>query len=1234
MKLTPMTAPNPPLAARRTRRMSHQRGFALIVTLSLMILLTVIAVGLLALSSISLRSAGRGNAMAAARSNARMGLILALGDLQKYAGPDQRVTARADITGASIANPRLTGVWKSWEIKPDTTASDYEKGERDRRFLGWLASGPDSDAIGFAGTATDPDPKKSIKLWDKGTLGASAAAQDLVSARKVVTSPLRGAFAYAVMDEGVKARIDTPFLKQGGEPAEKTNLLGSGQRPDSTLIAGLDDLKDPLFEADSDAYQILVKGITRPTFSLAADSLATGTGDKLKPLYHDVSTASLGLLTDVAQGGLKEDFNLMTNGGNLPGVYTNKGVYQSRLGVSVPSDPRWETFQQFAQIYDNARILSSAGGVPYVKAGGPRNWVASTGSTSGGDTVGTLNPAPPPGLVLLPSIAKVQIVFSLLTRDIYKYPKVSDTTPKRPGTLAEEKSSANWVHGTWANSFAGSSYDYLLHLMYTPVVTLHNPYNVSIELTDVKIVFGNVPFALQVFRNGEAQTKGPAPLDLLYYQRSENGDQPKRFGMTLKTATGTGAPGSTRFKLLPGEVMMFSPYIDPRRTWEQENSAGGAGKLFSDWDTGSNGNTRTMTLNGTPGWRGDGIGFDLDWFCPSYQNLRNSTTESENGQSYNRGGCIGAKATDRFNVKFSPLSVEKLSKNRFTIEMFARSSSGGVVSSGAIELNYETLKGLEGTVADSSGTISYPKNNQTIGAMDMHSHSTTPISDIFTAKPFAVVSAQAKTTLGGLVPDGEDGRLATKPWSFSHAVAATSTLKIGSEGNANGSHEFSIRALANGTDNLLQFEPGTGRGNFITGLTGATGQKFGVMYDIPLAPLQTLASLNSANPGGLSGYLPRFAQPIGNSWAHPLLDSAKILTPGSGYTYADHSFLLNLALSDHFYFSGLANHDGPFGSGMNTGELLNRFTAGEPLTDPRLVLHQPDGRPVSELATVSNDADGYRQVAAWQAMRGAFNVNSTSVPAWKAMLGSIHSDGAVYNPSGRAAAASQPVPLSAPGKGKSRISRLRLPASESAANGGNIDEAYWLGAREYTGAQLEALAGNVVKQVRRRGPFLSMAEFVNRRLGSDDMAMKGALQQAIDETKLNEAPANAANAGYQIPANAVSTYNYRTPEAGTGPSYQGAPGYLTQADLMTVLGNSATARSDTFTIRSYGEARDAAGNITASATCEATVQRVPEYVDSADRAEVAPADLVSTANKSFGRRFEIVGFRWLSPSEI
>ena len=158
-----------------------------------------------------------------------------------------------------------------------------------------------------------------------------------------------------------------------------------------------------------------------------------------------------------------------------------------------------------------------------------------------------------------------------------------------------------------------------------------------------------------------------------------------------------------------------------------------------------------------------------------------------------------------------------------------------------------------------------------------------------------------------------------------------------------------------------------------------------------------------------------------------------------------------------------------------------------------------------------------------------------------------------------------------------------------------------------------------------------MAEFVNRRLGTDETAQCGALQQAIDEADLNRDPGSGAGAGFEIPASTVSTYHYRNTAAGAGSSYQGAPGYLSQADLLTVLGNAATPRSDTFTIRAHGEAHDADNKRTAVAVCEAVVQRIPEYIDPADKTEAAAT---SNANKSFGRRFEIVSFRWLSSGEI
>ena len=103
--------------------------------------------------------------------------------------------------------------------------------------------------------------------------------------------------------------------------------------------------------------------------------------------------------------------------------------------------------------------------------------------------------------------------------------------------------------------------------------------------------------------------------------------------------------------------------------------------------------------------------------------------------------------------------------------------------------------------------------------------------------------------------------------------------------------------------------------------------------------------------------------------------------------------------------------------------------------------------------------------------------------------------------------------------------------------------------------------------------------------------------------------------------------------------------FLTQADVMTALAPVLFPRSDTFVIRSYGEAVNPATSATEGrAWCEAIVQRVPDYlvgpgVDATgaaigDAAEVAPASLVSEINKIHGRRFKVVSFRWLTRSDI
>ncbi len=85
--------------------------------------------------------------------------------------------------------------------------------------------------------------------------------------------------------------------------------------------------------------------------------------------------------------------------------------------------------------------------------------------------------------------------------------------------------------------------------------------------------------------------------------------------------------------------------------------------------------------------------------------------------------------------------------------------------------------------------------------------------------------------------------------------------------------------------------------------------------------------------------------------------------------------------------------------------------------------------------------------------------------------------------------------------------------------------------------------------------------------------------------------------------------------------------------MLQSIAPSLTVRSDTFTIRGYGEARDKNNKVTAIARCEIVVQRVPEYVDPSDIAYTPVLDTTPT-NQTFGRRFDIVSFRYLNDSEI
>ena len=135
------------------------RGFALVVTLSLMVLLTVVAVGLLTLSAVSLRTGSRDAAMSEARANARLALMLALGDLQKELGPDQRISAPGGQQlkeGDKSAGGQWTGVYGAWLAGNETRPSPA--------FRRWLISGDDSVVTNFSAAKSSSPSANKVPL--------------------------------------------------------------------------------------------------------------------------------------------------------------------------------------------------------------------------------------------------------------------------------------------------------------------------------------------------------------------------------------------------------------------------------------------------------------------------------------------------------------------------------------------------------------------------------------------------------------------------------------------------------------------------------------------------------------------------------------------------------------------------------------------------------------------------------------------------------------------------------------------------------------------------------------------------------------------------------------------------------------------------------------------------------------------------------------------------------------
>lgn len=242
---------------------------ALILSVMVLLFAVLLMLSLTALVQVKSRTSKATDRLIRARENARLGLMVALGKLQKYAGPDQRVTATAEIlddvtvarygsdpppgqagtvkVNVSDGKRYWTGVWES-SVRRYTAQGQANgllkrndgtgAGQFHTAPLVWLVSGGAERAQIEGGTANGsevkavtPDVYPALVDANSGVVsgsvvdagdhvvlvggGSTDVAVDpshavVVPKVSMMTSQGQevGRYAYWVGDEGVKARLN------------------------------------------------------------------------------------------------------------------------------------------------------------------------------------------------------------------------------------------------------------------------------------------------------------------------------------------------------------------------------------------------------------------------------------------------------------------------------------------------------------------------------------------------------------------------------------------------------------------------------------------------------------------------------------------------------------------------------------------------------------------------------------------------------------------------------------------------------------------------------------------------------------------------------------------------------------------------------------------------------------------------------------------------------------------
>jgi len=1192
-----------------------------------MILLTVIAVGLLTLSSMSLRATSQGQNMQTARANARMAMMIAIGELQKTVGPDQRVTAPADLKNPTAAMPQWVGVYgnsarANYGDAPDKVSYAAPT------LLNWLVSGNESisfissttagdfgrittppagipfsptDAVSNIATASANSTNLTIKGVKAALLvGTNSAGPYDATQRQFVVAPVvatknvlnqtNGGYAYWVGDEGTKARINL-------QDNYRTATVDINKAKSYSFVsqrAGIESMrrdltKDSQIGIDYDPASAQIKNLVT-VGQLPLLNSAT-LPNVAKTRFHDLSAHSSSVLADCYAGGLKQNLSAAIRGTS-----------------PSDSDPLFTP------------VKTSDFGLP--TWGLLRSWAATKAARN--------SPAAPAAITPHP------------------YDPVARTAGFGP-VISTCVLGVGLEKGATANS---------LRIQLYPTLILWNPHAAPIKAATYELGMAE--------RNGGSVNitlidKFNAATSWGYFCLSR-GDRPTLVSNpAVAAAEAASGTGFFRFKvegseIPPGESHIYTlkPSLD--RTPYDPN--GGSTLVRADTSL-PLGTTRYLT---GPSFSYPAALYKDSATTRAQVQLTTTDTGMSVGPSDGKPNNLTGLAGDRFEAVLT---------------------NPGGLSSG-----FTATTPVYQSIQENCATpyLHGPKNIQDF-RIYLHDYDTgvVGLAPIFAIRSKMVMEGHFDNShapfTGAMAMQGANRWLATAN------PLAPYTKRTKAEYVYNGGNPVHGSALINywnaSFNHFLGMSP-NGNPAYISGIgvdqSGNGGAHPTILSDVlpDDLPLLSLGQLQHA-PLSVYGFSPTYC--VGNSKLDIRFKGIRdknylpeFVSPPGTASPGDYSdplydmpWHLNRALWDRYFVSSVPDD-----------WTQTDLDQGKPLPNARMTYVQRNGKTpeLDELRSGSSAALG--EASANLMVAGGFNINSTSVDAWRAVLTGTNQ----VVPSKEFA-----HPTFQADKGLNamipRFARDVRTSNALDATGvlNRVDaKTLYVGNRELvllkgkdSSGVLETpadaagrlpdtageLAEKIVAEVRDRGPFLSLAEFVNRQLVSGDKGLRGALQAAIDKCgSPNGVNSNTAFAttGYYtgmltpsslvIPEYDVEAYlggPTSDPFTAVGgdynaPSYRlrrdQAPKHLTQADILTTIGPSLSARSDTFLIRCYGEATNPAGVRTAGAWCEAVIQRTPDYVDSVDDASVPSGALTSDINKALGRSLKIVSFRWLSTQEI